>query len=69
MTVANYVNEITVVDPDTGGDVTITIFKHENGGMFGIDSSFLDQVSDCICDPFCDLDEDLTDYIELFLNF
>lgn len=41
---AKFVKEITVVDPDSKGEVEIAIYKHENGGMFGIDSSFIDQV-------------------------
>jgi hypothetical protein len=41
---ANFVTEVTVVDPDTGGDVKVAIFKHQGtGGMFGIDASYLDQ--------------------------
>jgi hypothetical protein len=41
---AYYVKEVTVKDPDSGGDVELTVYKHEGGGMFAIDSSFLDQV-------------------------
>jgi len=41
---AKFVKEVTVIDPDTEGEVKISIFKHENGGMFGIDSSYIDQV-------------------------
>jgi hypothetical protein len=56
---AKFVKEITVVDPDTKGDVQISIYKHENGGLFGMDSSFLDQCTDedsypIIPDPFND---------------
>jgi hypothetical protein len=54
---AKFVKEITVVDPDSKGEVELSVFKHERGGMFAIDSSFLDQVSDddddpVIADPF-----------------
>ena len=49
---AKFVEEITVKDPDTGGDVVLEVYKHENGGIFAIDSSYLDQVSDTITDPF-----------------
>ena len=57
MAKAKFVKEITVVDPDSGGNVEIAIFKHERGGMFGMDSSYVDQVlpdeGDCmIPDPF-----------------
>ena len=43
---AKYVNEITVIDPDTKGEVQLAVYKHENGGMFAIDSSYLEQVAD-----------------------
>ena len=56
---AKYVKDIVIQDPDTGGDVDVTIFKHEGGGLFGIDSSYLDQVAreddlgnEYINDPF-----------------
>lgn len=56
---AKYVTEITVTDPDTGGLVELDVFKHENGGMFAIDASFLDQGYEddedpVILDPFTD---------------
>jgi len=54
---AKLVHEIIVTDPDTKADVSLTIYKHENGGMFAMDSSFLDQTTDedsypVIRDPF-----------------
>ena len=54
---AKLVREITVIDPDTNGEVNLTVYKHENGGMFAMDSSFLDQCTDedsypVIRDPF-----------------
>jgi hypothetical protein len=56
---AKFVRDITVIDPDSNGEVTIGIYKHENGGMFGIDTSYADQVLDegddmamCMPDPF-----------------
>jgi hypothetical protein len=42
---AKFVKEITVEDPDTKGSVKMEVYKHENGGMFAIDSSFLEQVA------------------------
>jgi hypothetical protein len=42
---AKHVTDIVIHDPDLGGDVVISIFKHENGGMFGVDSSYIDQVT------------------------
>lgn len=41
---AKFVKEITVIDPDSNLPVDISIYKHENGGMFGIDSSYIEQV-------------------------
>jgi hypothetical protein len=41
---AKFVNEITVTDPDTNLPVELSVFKHSNGGMFAIDSSYYDQV-------------------------
>jgi hypothetical protein len=56
---AKFVKEITVIDPDTKGEVELAVYKHENGGMFAIDSSYADQVLDendstemCMADPF-----------------
>ena len=46
MTKAKYVQEITVTDPDTNAPVEIAIYKHENGGMFGVDSSYVEQEAD-----------------------
>lgn len=43
---ANYVGESTTIDPDTGNEITIAIFKHLNGGMFAIDSSYIEQCFD-----------------------
>ena len=51
MTEAKFVKEITVIDPDSKGDVQLSVFKHENGGMFAVDSSFLDQCFDDDVDP------------------
>lgn len=56
MSKAKFVREVTVTDPDTNLPVEISIYKHEGGGMFGIDSSYLDQCLDDdepqIPDPF-----------------
>lgn len=43
MKTAKFVKEIEILDTDTGGIVSLTVYKHENGGMLAIDSSFLDQ--------------------------
>lgn len=36
-----FVKEITVIDPDTKGEVQVAIYKLETGGMIGIDSSYV----------------------------
>jgi len=41
---ANFILEITVIDPDTNLPVELSVFKHENGGIFAIDSSYYEQV-------------------------
>lgn len=43
---AKFVEEIVVKDPDTGSLIEMEVYKHENGGMFAIDSSYLDQVAE-----------------------
>lgn len=72
---AFFVKEITVIDPDTKGEVELTVYKHEGGGMFAMDSSFLDQCVNTddfdrpiIPDPFsnCDVEEGLTCFVVLF---
>ena len=61
MHTAKFVKVVSVTDPDTKGLVELSIYKHQNGGMFAIDSSFLDQVVNTddfdraiIPDPFSD---------------
>jgi hypothetical protein len=44
MNKAKFVKEITVTDPDTKGKVQLSVYKHPNGGMFAIDSSFIEQI-------------------------
>ena len=69
---AEFVKEITVTDPVSGLPVEISIFKHyEGGGMFGVDSSYLeqcfdDEVDPIIPDPFINTDqEESEDNIQL----
>jgi len=61
MHTAHLVEEIRVKDPDSKSDVDLAIYKHEGGGMFAMDISFLDQVVNTddfdrpiIPDPFSD---------------
>lgn len=42
--IAKFVKEITINDPDIDAPVELSVFKHENGGMFAIDSSYIVQV-------------------------
>lgn len=57
-TTATYSEEVTVIDPRSKGEVAMSVFVHDqSGGMFAIDSSFLDQefeddVDPVIADPF-----------------
>jgi len=62
MNKAKFVKEITVTDPDSKGEVNLSVYKHENGGLFAIDSSFLDQcfkdeIYPVIPDPLIALDD------------
>lgn len=56
MNTAKFVLDIKVIDPDTFGEVDVTIFKHQNGGMFGLDASYIEQVleedHEITLDPF-----------------
>ena len=57
---AEYVKEVTVIDPESKAPVDMCVFKHnDGGGMFAVDSSYLDQCFDddtnpVIADPFND---------------
>jgi len=46
MKIAKFVKEISVIDSDNESIVQLSIYKHENGGMFAIDSSYLEQTFD-----------------------
>jgi len=56
MNKAKFVKDVTVIDPDTLGEVEVTIFKHPNGGMFGLDASYIEQEleedNEITVDPF-----------------
>jgi len=57
MNKAKFVKQIVVTDPDTKGLVELDVFKHENGGMFAVDDSYLqqnfdDETDPVIADPF-----------------
>lgn len=72
---AKFIKEISVIDPDSGGEVHMAVYKHEFGGMFAIDSSFIDQVLSertyngeteylSIYDPFVDMGDPQELYLE-----
>lgn len=46
-TTAKFIKEISVTDPDTGNEINVAIYKElESGGMFGVDSSYVEDVLD-----------------------
>jgi hypothetical protein len=47
-----YVKTVTVVDPDSGGEVDIAIYKMETGGMVGVDESFLMNTDEPLFSPY-----------------
>lgn len=70
---AYFVTEVKVIDPDTKNEIEVAIYKHENGGMFGIDSSFLDQVArtddfdrPIVPDPLTDVEDEPIEEVLLF---
>jgi len=49
---AKFVQEVEVLDPDTGLAVDVAIIKLETGGMIGIDSSYISQEGGPLYSPF-----------------
>ena len=49
---ANFVETVSVTDPDSGGEVHFSIFKLESGGMIGVDASFIEQEVGPVFSPF-----------------
>ena len=43
---AYFVTQVTVKDPETGGNVELEVYKHQNGGLFAMDASYLESESD-----------------------
>jgi len=71
MNKAKFVKEITVEDLK-GNPVEMEVYQHENGGMFAIDSSFLDQGvrkddydRPIISDPFNDIEDEVIEELLL----
>ena len=70
---AYFVAQVTVTDPNTGADVELEVYKHQNGGMFAIDASYLESIGDIgedeetnivVLDPF-DMIPDMSRMLEL----
>lgn len=49
---AKFIKDITVTDPDSNLPVEVSVYKEEAGGMFGVDSSYLEQDVDDVHSPF-----------------
>ena len=47
-----YVQTVTVVDPDSGNDVSVEVRKLETGPMVGIDGSYLEQDVGPVYSPY-----------------
>jgi hypothetical protein len=48
-----FIKEIIVQDPDTGMDIEVEIHKDPiSGAIFGVDSSYLDQITTTVPSPF-----------------
>jgi len=47
-----FIEEVTVIDPQDKLPVEVSMFKHENGGIFGVDSSYISQVLTDDTTPF-----------------
>lgn len=57
-TTATFIQQVTVTDPETNAPVQLSVYKHDtSGGMFAIDSSFIeqnfeDEETPTVADPF-----------------
>ena len=40
---AKYITEVQIIDPDSNMPVNVAIYKESTGGMFGVDSSYVEQ--------------------------
>jgi len=49
--VAHWIGEVQVMDPDTAAPVELSVYKHENGGIFAVDSSYLTGGDPITLDP------------------
>jgi hypothetical protein len=59
--VLKYITEVTVLDPDSNGEVTVEIWKcTDSGGIFGIDASFAEQVG-TMFNPFNGFKQEIPD--------
>lgn len=61
-----YLQDVDILDPDSKGYVTLSVYKDpKSGGVFAIDSSYLDQVTDIVPLPFTKSMEDIIEWVEL----
>jgi hypothetical protein len=60
MNTAKLITEITITDPDSNLPVGVAIYKDlQSGGIFGVDSSYVEQVSDKVWNPLSTISEKL----------
>ena len=43
LSTAKYITEVQISDPDSNMPVNVAIYKESTGGMFGVDSSYVEQ--------------------------
>lgn len=71
---AKFMTDVLIKDSETQKEVYVSIYKHPNGGMFGMDSSFLEQkfeddVCPIIADPYIDIfDENAKPKLIMLVN-
>ena len=61
-----YVGPMTVVDPDSGGVVELEVWKDpQSGGIFAVDASYLEGVTDMIPSPFSVVGQEVYLHLDL----
>lgn len=50
-TKGKFIKSVTIIDPDTKGEVEIEFYKLDGGGIIGIDASFI-ETGEVIYSPF-----------------
>ena len=46
MNQAKWLCSVMVTDPNTGDEVEVAMYKHDNGAILGIDASYIEQVAE-----------------------